>query len=336
MKKEVLEARIDSINEKIEKEIALVQKYQIKVNQYQKEKDDFANNRIVPKRYKDTYNLIGTTDTRWSDNGREEFVYSEEQIVNAIQHELEYDVNSAIESLNNHQKQLNEYETTLNNYQEQLKEVEDKENNTPNIKEIWEFLDKFEEQVKEWCKYQIDTYNKEVEQVYEDDREYQEKIVENGIVNYDVEDDETLIPKHIDLMEDIIDDYSSIPNWLMSCCREDRSVRLYNYINTQKFKYKKSYYSKVESRYFKLSLDESELDKLLDEDKKAKYNMFMEQIIPITGTHIKEVKFMSIGEKGDLNGTIVGDDGVAKVLTFSAGGYNIQCYHFRTRVTRLK
>lgn len=39
---------------------------------------------------------------------------------------------------------------------------------------------------------------------------------------------------------------------------------------------------------------------------------------------------------GDINGIVVGSDADVKVTTFGAGGYNIQRFHFRTKVTALK
>ena len=42
------------------------------------------------------------------------------------------------------------------------------------------------------------------------------------------------------------------------------------------------------------------------------------------------------GKDSSVNGIIIGEKGKAKVQTFSAGGWNIQCFHYRTRVDRVK
>ena len=39
---------------------------------------------------------------------------------------------------------------------------------------------------------------------------------------------------------------------------------------------------------------------------------------------------------GDINGIIVGTEGKAKIQTIGAGGYNIQCFHFRTLIHEIK
>lgn len=72
------------------------------------------------------------------------------------------------------------------------------------------------------------------------------------------------------------------------------------------------------------------LNKTLEEEKKAKLIFLINSITYITGP-ITDAKHLYVSA-GDLNGVIVGEKGVAKIQTFSAGGYNIQCFHYRTRV----
>lgn len=53
--------------------------------------------------------------------------------------------------------------------------------------------------------------------------------------------------------------------------------------------------------------------------------------MPLVG-EITDASGLSVGSKQDLNGFIVGTRGTAKVQTIGAGGYNIQCFHFRTLI----
>lgn len=55
----------------------------------------------------------------------------------------------------------------------------------------------------------------------------------------------------------------------------------------------------------------------------------------ITG-EIKDATALTIAETGELNGYIVGEAGTAKINTFSAGGWNIQCFHYRTQIKKIK
>lgn len=73
------------------------------------------------------------------------------------------------------------------------------------------------------------------------------------------------------------------------------------------------------------------LNKTLEEEKKHKLIALIDSITYITGP-ITDAKHL-YASAGDLNGVIVGEKGVAKIITISAGGYNIQCFHYRTRVS---
>lgn len=73
------------------------------------------------------------------------------------------------------------------------------------------------------------------------------------------------------------------------------------------------------------------LDVALENEKKAKIIDLVARIEGITGK-ITDATDLHIGKKGDLEGVIFGENGVAKINTIGAGGYNIQCYHYRTLI----
>lgn len=76
------------------------------------------------------------------------------------------------------------------------------------------------------------------------------------------------------------------------------------------------------------------LEKVVEQDKKTLILDLMARINKVVG-NIKDASGLYIGDKGEINGFIVGDSGRAKVETISAGGYNIQCFHFRTLVKQM-
>ena len=82
-------------------------------------------------------------------------------------------------------------------------------------------------------------------------------------------------------------------------------------------------------------IDMEKLNRELDQEGNRKYDFIVERTNEIVGT-ITDAKHLRIGDKGDLNGFIVGTRGTAKVETISAGGYNIQCFHFRTLIHEAK
>ncbi len=63
--------------------------------------------------------------------------------------------------------------------------------------------------------------------------------------------------------------------------------------------------------------------------------MFAMRVKERCGTLV-DAKGLRIGMNGELNGVVVGQKGAANVQTIAAGGYNIQCYHYRVLVQPIK
>ena len=92
-------------------------------------------------------------------------------------------------------------------------------------------------------------------------------------------------------------------------------------------------------------LNEEKLLKDLNAEADRKYDFIIERTQAIV-TEITDASNLCIGEKGDLNGYIVGTTGKAKVETIGAGGYNEhvildsgrhgQRFHLRTLINRIK
>lgn len=75
------------------------------------------------------------------------------------------------------------------------------------------------------------------------------------------------------------------------------------------------------------------LNKMLEEEKKAKMLDLINRISNVVGT-ITDAKALTING-GNLNGIIIGEKAKAEVQTITAGGWNIQCWHYRTLVREL-
>lgn len=79
----------------------------------------------------------------------------------------------------------------------------------------------------------------------------------------------------------------------------------------------------------------AKLEKDLVQEANRKYDFIIERTNAIVGT-ITDASRLEINAKGNLDGFIIGTKGTAKVETIGAGGYNIQCFHFRTLIHEVK
>lgn len=77
------------------------------------------------------------------------------------------------------------------------------------------------------------------------------------------------------------------------------------------------------------------LDKVLETEKKRKLLDLVYRIKDVVG-EITDASGLRVNVKLNLDGIVVGTKGKAKVETIGAGGWNIQCFHFRTLVNKIK
>lgn len=74
----------------------------------------------------------------------------------------------------------------------------------------------------------------------------------------------------------------------------------------------------------------------LDKEVAAKYDMIVERATQRVGK-VVDAGGLHVGDNGELNGYVKGETGKkVKITTIGAGGYNIQCFHFRVLVKEVK
>ena len=112
--------------------------------------------------------------------------------------------------------------------------------------------------------------------------------------------------------------------------RNGRTIRNEYKVEEGKYEYLRPY-----NREYTLKDAMAKLKKDLDAEAIRKYDFIIERTNAIVGK-ITDASALEVGEKGDLNGFIKGERGTAKVETIGAGGYNIQCFHFRTLIHEVK
>ena len=91
------------------------------------------------------------------------------------------------------------------------------------------------------------------------------------------------------------------------------------------YKYNKSTLVMVTDKWY-------DLDKEIEKEAERKYKKLISTVEKKSGKII-DARGLKIGNNLDLNGTIVGEDATVRVETISAGGYNVQCFHYRIKVT---
>lgn len=90
-------------------------------------------------------------------------------------------------------------------------------------------------------------------------------------------------------------------------------------------------------RYIAEGLEESKilLAKDLKQESEAMYDDLINRITDITG-EITDASLLTVNPKGGIDGYVTGKKARAEVHTIGAGGYAVQCFHFRTLVHKCK
>lgn len=219
--------------------------------------------------------------------------------------DLCYSISNAQDSIESAQKELPKLQKKLEGYQEEMIHLIEKENSR-DIKVILDFLEMWKGQVTEYYINHVDKWVETLQAYYKADHEYCEWFNHN----------------FSNRTQELIDE-------MYKPVKEAKMIHaMYSYLD----RYMDTDYTDG-TRQYVINLDL--LKKDLDEEANRKYDFIIERTNHIVG-QITDASNLSIGNKGDLNGFIIGTKGTAKVQTIGAGGYNIQCYHFRTLINPMK
>ena len=199
-------------------------------------------------------------------------------------------------------KEIDRAKEGLKNYEDQL-ELEQTKAASRNLPVILEFLDLWKQNCMKWYKDVYQTYLVENEEFHKKYKEMQEE-------------------------EDILM-RSSVPY------EEKRPEQRRLWDERRKFRNEHQHKWAFLTPYIDGGLNEVKIQKDLDREADAKYDYIVDTTTRLVG-EIVDATNLKIGAKGDLNGFIVGKDGKAKVETVGAGGYNIQRFHYRTLIHKMK
>lgn len=227
----------------------------------------------------------------------------------------ESDLKYCLKDIEAAQKALDEYKAQL--------AIETEKANSRNVKVIVDFLEMWKAMVREFYGNGLKAYYTEKEEVYTTIKaveafrwgtpEYNEAKVKADVAHEE---------------------------WYNKChgkYETHHEVTLTGRKVTHKVKVQAGEYEYLNPYNHERTLEEAlaKLERDLVQEANRKYDFIIERTNHIVGT-ITDASNLTIGDKHDLNGYIIGTKGKAKVQTIGAGGYNIQCFHFRTLINPMK
>lgn len=245
------------------------------------------------------------------------------------------DYEDKIEAIENNKKKLKETEENLKKLNNLLVVEKEKKDNINNIipKCVLDYLENWKLKVKDYlinlANEYIELYNKEY-YVTEDELKllYEYKYVKDDTTSKSVK---KLCRIYSDEeIKNIIEKQNSYDIRKAKNNIKRRYKELFERRNSQS---DLNIISKIVEYYEYINIEK--LDKILNDEVEAKKEIFINRVSAIVGI-IKDMKDFNIGANGEINGIAIGDKTKAKVTTIIAGGYNIQCEHFRVLVNEIK
>ena len=311
-----LKDKVTNAEQKVAKCEATVEKHKV---QLQKKIDKF--NKLADKlgyEHYDFYNSFYELNNTITDISiRDDLVWAYTEVENK-----EEDIKTAESKVADAEKVLKNWQEKLNKEEANLQYIN---NEIPQI--LIDFLNDWKEHCREYVLTMTDKYFEEKQELKDTINTYcWEYIVDNK-------------DKFDYLFNNYSDNFETFNN----------SINYAQYINSYRdFKEFESIYNvkelkkSLENKYnnyfvqFYIShrQDINALDKELEKEKNNKLLDLMNRVTAITGI-ITDTTNLKINAKGDIDGIIYGEKGNCKVTTIGAGGYNIQCFHYRVLVKKI-
>lgn len=244
------------------------------------------------------------------------------------------DYEHKLEDIDNNNKKIKETINIIEKLKKQLSDQLAKENEVENS--IPKALNVFLENWKQKCfDYYIELTNEYIEIISKKEEDYKitkeelkalkEKKYSRKSYNYEYVDKYTN-----EEIENILN--NDIPKYKIGNIKYYIKDRYINEFRNRHFASDMVIVDKIISDDI---INNDKLNKILDDEVKAKKEMFIYRIKQVIG-EIKDLSQLRIAGTGEINGIAKGVKCNAKVETITAGGYNIQCYHFRVLVNIIK
>lgn len=246
------------------------------------------------------------------------------------------DVEHKLEDIKNAEKNLDIAKETFQKYKEKYNiEVNKKQyimQNCPRI--IMDFLDQWEQQCHDFYMERYEQYPEKKQSLKQMQKEFIKSYFEDKQEIYEMlkkpYDEEINAYEPYSFQHKQTDHYRQTEEYRWFASLKEKGL------TDQCIKHTlKTFMTDVGMAMLNSTQPEKTLNHILKLEKDNKLYMLLTKVSGITG-EITDASNLKIGLKGDLNGIIKGKDGECNITTIGAGGYNIQCYHYRVLVKEIK
>lgn len=311
-----LKDKVTNAEQKVAKCEATVEKHKV---QLQKKIDKF--NKLADKlgyEHYDFYNSFYELNNAITDNSiRDDLVWAYTEVENK-----EEDIKTAESKVADAEKVLKNWQEKLNKEEANLQYIN---NEIPQI--LIDFLNDWKEHCREYVLTMADKYFEEKQELRDTINTYcWEYIVDNK-------------DKFDYLFNNYPDNFATFNNGInyaqyINSYRDFKEFESIYNVKELKKSLENKYNNYFVQFYISHRQDINALDKELEKEKNNKLLDLMNRVTAITGI-ITDTTNLKINAKGDIDGIIYGEKGNCKVNTVGAGGYNIQCFHYRVLVKKI-